>query len=369
MSEGARPRAMEERDDATGEASDEALLEAARAGEPRAFDVLASRHRAPLRALCYRMLGAPADAEDAVQEALLRAWRGLDTWAGRASPRSWLFAIAAKSCLDVADARRRAPHPDSEAIEAAWRAEDPLRPIQDAILIRPCPSGWFVGEAAGPEATVDARESVALAFVAALQLLPPRQRVVLILRDVLGWSTSETAAALEVAPGAAESLLFRARATLEREAPRWRARPRPPSAAAEEALFRRYLAAWEAVDADAMVAVLREDGAISMPVFGEAPTMCQVFGTWFRGREGVRDFMIAGPFQGLTPDRIRGVVTSANGSPAAVAYIAHDGEWAAFGLMVVDVAADGVAESTMYLEPSLLRFFGIAETLPAGRGD
>jgi RNA polymerase sigma-70 factor (ECF subfamily) len=283
-------------------------LAAARGGDEAAFGRLVTRHRAGLLAHCYRMLGSAQDAEDALQDALLRAWRGLPRFEGRSSLRSWLYSVATNVCLRALERRRRRIlPPDAEAaVETLW-----LEPFPDAGL----PSD----ERASPEARYEERESVELAFVAALQHLPPRQRAVLLLRDVLGFAPAEIADSLETSPAAVYSALQRAHAAVEAKAPArsQQATMRALGDRRLRELAERYVAAWEAADVSRLLALLTEDATFAMPPLPQ----------WFRGREAIGEFLAGGPFANgprwrLTPAQLNGQLafayTRADGCPHAV---------------------------------------------------
>ena len=223
-------------------ADERALVAAARAGDERAFRRLVEPHRRALEIHCYRMLGSPQDAEDVVQETLLRAWRRLERFERRASVQTWLYRIATNACLDELERRPRRPAPVQPYPDA--RVEQAASPVSD------------------PAARYAQREGMELAFLTAIQSLPGRQRAVLILRDVLGWTGPEVAELLDTTVAAANSALQRARGTIERELP---ALSPAPAAAAERELLERYVDAWERADVDALVALLREDAVLRMP--------------------------------------------------------------------------------------------------------
>ena len=333
---------------ADGEAS---LLAPARAGDRDAFGRLAESHRRALQLHCYRSLGSLDDAEDLVQETFLRAWRRIDQFEGRSSFRHWLYRIATHACLDARDfrSRRMLPHdlgtapnpagpPGAPLAEVAW-----LEPYPDSLL------ELVVDPEPGPEARYDRRESIELAFVAAMQHLPPRQRAALLLRDVLAWSATETASLLGASVPAVNSALQRARATLSQRLP---ARDRPSRqglSATERELLARYVQAWEAEDVGALVALLKEDALLTMPPVPE----------WYRGREGVRDFMAA-QWPGLGPFRL--LTAHANGQPAFGLY----GSGGAGGsslrpltLHVLRIAAGLIAEIVGFIVPSAFGYPGI----------
>jgi RNA polymerase sigma-70 factor, ECF subfamily len=315
-------------------ADEAALLAAARSGDETAFERLTEPYRRELQLHCYRMLGSLHDAEDLLQETLLRAWRRLDSFAGRASFRRWLYTIATNACLNTLE---RTPcvllFPSGEAAGPPAAATiESLQPYPDALL-----------PDTDPAARLDLRESVALAFLAAIQHLPPRQRAVLLLRDVLGWSAAETAELLGTSVAAANSALQRARATLD-------SRPGQRATDAEEReLLGRFVEAWERVDIDGLVQLLREDATLAMP---PEPM-------WFRGREAVGDFFRTVPADGdLT--RIALVPTRANGCAALAAYL----DKSCYGIMVFDIRDGAIAEIVGFATASLVPQFGLPERLP-----
>lgn len=222
---------------------DTALVAAAQAGDERAFHALVEPHRRALEVHCYRMLGSVHDAEDVLQDALLRAWRSLDRFEGRSTIHTWLYRIATNACLDELARRPRRPEPVLEPY-LDDRLDDAATPIAD------------------PAARYAAREGMELAFLTAIQWLPSRQRAVLVLRDVLGWSAAETAGLLDASVAAVNSALQRARATIEQELG---ARPVRAARSGERILLQRYVDAWERADMDGLVALLREDALLSMP--------------------------------------------------------------------------------------------------------
>jgi RNA polymerase sigma-70 factor (ECF subfamily) len=302
------------------------------------------------------MLGSWSDAEDLLQEALLRAWRGWDTFEGRASLRSWLYRIATNACLDELERRPKRQLP-RDAGTPGDPSERPAAPVLDPVWLEPAADAWLepFGEV-GPDATVTSRESVALAFLSALQLLPPRQRAVLLLREVLGWSAIEVAALLEMSVPAVNSALQRARATLDEvEAAGRPSRPPPLAGLDEQALLGRYVRAWETADPAALVKVLHADATLAMP---PVPT-------WFRGAEAIGAFVteLFGP-EGA--GRFRLVPTRANGCPAFALYARDEGGvHRAFGLQVLDVQGGAIAAIDSFLDPRVLLRMGMPETLAA----
>jgi RNA polymerase sigma-70 factor, ECF subfamily len=337
-----------------------ALAAALRGDDEPAFAALVERHQRELQVHCYRMLGSLEDAEDLVQETFLRAWRKRASFQlqGRWSVRAWLYRIATNACLDFLDRQRRRPAPGpAGAAEVPW-----LQPYPDRLL-----EGIAAGDA-GPEAMVVAKETISLAFLAAIQHLPPRQRAVLILRDVHGWSAKETAGSLETSVASVNSALQRARATLRRRLPPRRLEWAPGSdpTREERALLRRYVDANEQADADAFAALLREHARMTMPPLAR----------WWEGREAIRAALAEGPFV-ASVGRLRLLPTRANQQPAAAVYLRRPGDslYRGLGIDVLAVEGGQVAEVTAFSSqpagprftdarvPDLLAAFGLPPTL------
>ena len=321
---------------AVAEVDESTLLPALRAGDELAFQRLTDRYRRELLVHCYRMLGSYHDAEEALQETLLRAWRGLDSFQGRSALRPWLYRIATNACLDAIASRRRRALPN--ATHPAGQNGEPVpAPITEPLWIEPLPDNLIdLRPAVNPEAHYDARESVTLAFLATLQTLPARQRAALILREVLGWSASEVADLLETSVAAVNSALRRARVSMKAyQANRASAETALGDGDHTAALLSRYVDAWQAADAAGLVAVLREDALITMPPLP----------LWYQGRPTIRWFFETQLFAGEARGRFRLVATRANGSPAFATYqLDETGQYRLGALQVLTVKDDRIAE-------------------------
>ena len=310
-------------------------------------------YRRELLAHCYRMLGSIQDAEDLVQETLLRAWRARDRYdAGRASLRTWLYRIATNACLSALEGRRRRPLPSL----VGGPSDDPgapLIPAREATWVQPLPDMLLGAERGDPAEIVAARADLRLALVAALQLLPARQRAILILRDALDWSAAEVAAALDTTPAAVNSGLQRARARLGADAVRADALA-DPTDPRQRALLDRYAAAFERADVEALAQLLAADAVLEMP---PVPT-------WYRGRAVYARFM-ARLFAEVGDDwRMR--PAAANGQPALAAYLGGpDGAYHAHSIQVFTVAAAAISHNVVFYEPGLFATFGLPPRLEA----
>ena len=331
------------------------LLGRARAGDGQAFGELVGRYRRELQVHCYRILGSALDAEDALQETLLAAWQGLAGFEGRSSVRVWLYQVATRRCLNALRSASRRPAMDwpppgvelpepTRLGEVAW-----LEPYPDVLL------EGLADAAPGPEARYEAVEAISVAFVTALQLLPPRQRAALILRDVLGFPASEAAGILDGTEESVTSALKRARAALQyrRAQPPGR-EPPPPASARERALVRRFTRAYEAGDVDEVVALLTQDAWLIMP-----PVPLR-----YQGRELAARFLAATAFRPGRSARL--VPTRANGQPAFGVYIRdpHAPVARANGILVLTLAGSQVSAMTGFPDTSALRLFGLPRTLP-----
>jgi RNA polymerase sigma-70 factor (ECF subfamily) len=311
-----------------------ALIAAAGAGDEAAFRDLAEQYRRELHVHCYRMLGSVHDAEDALQETLLRAWRHLSSFEGRSSFRAWLYRIATNVCLASLD-------------------KGSVSPGEEPAALTPYPDRWLdelPSDAAEPGARYDLHESVQLALLAAIQALPPRQRAALLLRDVLGFSAKEVAELLDVSSTSVHSALRRARATLEQRVPD---RTTPPDDV-QRSLVKRYIEAWEAIDIPGLVALMREDAVMTMP---PDPAV-------FLGRHAIADFFATVPADGAL-DQLPLVPTRANRQPAVGAYFPdpEGGVYRPYGIMVLTLDGDSIGQITGCTDPAVFPLLGLPSKL------
>jgi RNA polymerase sigma-70 factor, ECF subfamily len=308
-------------------------------------------HRRELTAYCYRMLASPFEAEDAVQETMLRAWRGLDRFEGRAALRSWLYRIATNVCLDMLEGRERRARP-MDLGPAREPIEANLSTLPETTWIQPVPDPLVASAEADPADVTVARETIRLAFVAALQHLPARQRAVLILCEVLRWKASEVAELLDSSVASVNSALQRARATLEALDVK-AGDPSPPLDEADRALLARYVEAFESYDMDALTALIREDATQSMPPFD----------LWLHGRDDILTWWF-GPGIGCSGSKVIPVV-SANGSPAFGQYKpSPEGGYEPWALQVVELSGGRIVEFTFFLDTeTLFPLFGLPPRL------
>jgi RNA polymerase sigma-70 factor (TIGR02960 family) len=332
----------------------EALLARARAGDKEAFRELAEPHRRELQVHCYRILGSVHDAEDMVQETLLAAWRGLEAFEGRASVRSWLYRIATNRCLNALRARSRRPREvpamrgslePTRRIEPLW-----LEPYPD-VLLEDIPD-----RSAGPAARYEARESIELSFIVALQHLPPRQRAALVLADVLGFRTAEVAEMLDTGEASVKGALQRARATVRTRLPAAaRERAPRPNSASERQLVGRFADAVQGGDIDEIVSLLTDDALVTMP-----PQPLE-----YQGREAIAAFMRRQAALRGVPMRV--VLTRANTQPAFGCYLpdAHAAIDRPYGLFVLTLEGDAIAAITWFSDTGVFRHFGLPRTLPS----
>ena len=327
------------------------LIARARAGDGEAFRALTEPYRRELQVHCYRMLGSVQDAEDTVQETLLAAWQALGGYTEeRASLRTWLYKIATNRCLNALRSGRRRAAKGWDV--ARFEPPEPSR-LGEVVWLQPYPDALLDG-VPGPEARYEQAESISLAFVTALQVLPPRQVAVLILRDVLGFHASEVAGMLEVTVESVNSTLKRARASLRRQLPPDDGRERPPAAGSptEDAIVARFVSAWQSADLDALVTLLTDDVFVSMP-----PMPFEYVGRDAVARLCARLFG-SGRRHVLVPTR-------ANGQPAFGAYLrAPDGISHGTGLYVLTLSGDRIRAMTRF-EAGLLPWFGLPRSLPS----
>ena len=338
-------------------------LAAARQGNSQSFSDLTEPFRRELQVHCYRILGSLHEAEDMVQETMLRAWKRLDTYEGRASLRSWLYKIATNACLDALDQRRSRRLLPNQCSPAADPHMQIAPPSPELIWLEPIPDEWLGDSSAlNPEARYTKSESVSLAFLTALQALPPRQRAVLILRDVLDFSANETAEVLGLTVSSVNSALHRARTTLSQN---YHGRERQASTRSgtderTQWLLDHFVKAWESADVAGLVALLKEDAALAMP---PSPS-------WYQGREAIGVFVAGtvfadgGMFAGKAAHRWRLLRTNANGSPAFAIYQRTEANhYQAFGIHVLGYADDRLTQITSFIDPSLPVRFDLPQTL------
>jgi RNA polymerase sigma-70 factor (ECF subfamily) len=318
---------------------------------PQGLEQQFEQHRPELTAHCYRMLASPFEAEDAVQETFIRAWRGFDRFEGRAAVRSWLYRIATNVCLDMLGGRERRARP-MDLGPAREPVVENLNTLPEVTWIEPIPDGRVVPEGDPAEVAV-ARETIRLAFVAALQHLPPRQRAVLILCEVLRWKASEVAELLETSVASVNSALQRARATLD--VSNVSAAQTPPSVdAADAALLERYVTAFEAYDMDALTSLIHEDAMQSMPPYD----------LWLRGRDDIFAWWL-GPGIGCRGSRVIPTV-GANGAPAFGQYkpSAEGDGYEPWALQVLEVEDGRIVELTFFLDTdTIFPLFGLPPRL------
>jgi len=326
------------------------------------FSTITEPYRSALLLHCYRMIGSLQDAEDLVQEALLRAWQRRETYAGRATVRAWLYKIATNLCLDALAQRKRRTLP--VALQEAADLADPIpSDINEPIWLEPFPDALLAPMEAMPEARLIRRERIDLAFLLLLQQLPPRQRAVLLLRDVLEWQAGEVAQLLDLTVSAVKSLLFRARQTLAQQAAGNTLVVEANITQADavtQALLQRYTTVWEQADIAGLVALLKEDATFSMPPIP----------AWYRGRQTIAGLVGKTVFRGQAQGRWRLQPTQANGQPAFGLY--RIGEpaagsatpYQAYGIQVVTLVGSLIADITTFRIPALFPHFNLALQLP-----
>jgi len=341
-------------------------LAAARRGDSQEFSKLAEPYRRELQVHCYRILGSSHDAEDMVQETMLRAWKRLGTYEGRASFRAWLYKIATNVCLDTLDKRRRRAKrllPNN-----LFSPADPQNPVEspmtEILWLEPLPDEWLADSSAvNPEARYSRRESISLAFLTALQILPARQRAVLILKDVMDWPAKEIAELLDTTPSSVSSALHRARVTLSKNYHRREAQKTNADDTDEQTrkTLEKYMHAWQTADVNGLVALLRKDAILSMP---PSPS-------WYAGRENIRAF--AGNtvfaddsvmFPGAAFRRWKLLPIRANGQPGAAVYQRmEDGEYHPFGVHVLAYEEGLISQVSCFIDPSVPDRFGLPKLL------
>ena len=335
----------------------QSTLSAALSGDASAFEALTEQYRRELFTHCYRMVGSLEDAEDLVQETLLRAWRRLSTYEGRATFRAWLYKIATNACLDALDRRPRRGLPQTRVPSADPRTPIPA-PLSEPVWLEPFPDEFLEPTESTPEARIEAREGISLSFLVALQTLPPRQRCVLILSDVLDWHAAELAEMLGISLPSVNSLLHRARLSLRKTYP---AHLRDTVASTAEDrptrfLLERYVKAWESADVDGIIALLTEETTFAMPPLP----------FWLRGRTAIRDFIATSLLGGeprldwcLLPIR-------ANGEHGFAWYSRGEADlnFQPYTIQVMSTGNGGVKEIISFLDRSLFRFFDLPTELP-----
>ena len=321
----------------------------------QAFERLAEPLRREIRVHCYRMLGSLHEAEDLVQESYLRAWRSFASFEG-GSFRAWLYKIATNACLSALESRKHAQRflPDQLATAAAMVQMPAAAPPTDVAWLEPFPDANIEGiadDAPNPETRYASREAVQLAFVAAIQELPPRQRAAILLCDVLGWAAAEAATLLGGSTASINSALQRGRDTLAKRYPEGRAPMTSRPDATQQKLLDRYLQAWEGHDLDGFVALLKEDATVTMPPWPQ----------WFAGRGAIGSFFA---LAWKTCGGLKLVPTAANGQPAFAIYeqSATDGRWAAHSIHVLTLEHDAISALTLFVEPRLFQAFGLPAT-------
>lgn len=325
----------------------------------RAFEQLAEPHRREIKLHCYRLLGLLHDADDLVQETYLRAWRSFETFDGGNS-RAWLYRIATNACLNVLASRKHTRRllPDQHGPSTEELPNG--KPETEVAWLEPYPDSNLEGiadDALNPEARYTSRESVQLAFIAAIQQLPPRQRAALLLCDVLGWAAAEAAALLGGSTASINSALQRARSTLAKHYRHGEPIETAPPNAMQQELLARYLKAWEQLDVDNFVAVLKHDATYTMPPLPQ----------WYAGRQAIRTFF---EWAWKAYDGYRMVPTAANGQPAFAAYARHsvDAPWDAHSIHVLTIQDSMISRLTLFVKPEsprLFTAFGLPLVLPA----
>ena len=318
---------------------------------PEDLELRLEEHRRELTAYAYRMLGSGFEAEDAVQETMLRAWRGFEAFEGRAALRSWLYRIATNVCLDMLSGKERRARPIDLGPAQAAEASNLGEPLPEATWILPIPDGRVMPAEGDPAQVAEARETIRIAFIAALQHLPPKQRAVLVLRDVFRWKASEVAELLETSVASVNSALQRAHATIE-AAEISDAEPLRPMDADQRSLLARYVDAFERYDMDSLTSLLRDDAAWSMPPYA----------LWLQTHDDIAAWCL-GPGIGCRGSRL--IATEANGSPAYAQYKpGPQGGHEPWALQVLEVSGGRIAGISFFLDTAnLFPLFGVPDRL------
>jgi RNA polymerase sigma-70 factor (ECF subfamily) len=342
--------------DTAPESADDADLARAREGDDAAFTRLVEPLRRELHAHCYRMLGSTHDADDALQDALLRAWQALARFEGRSSLRSWLYTVATRTCLDLVKARGNRALPIDLGPSSDRAVLDGNAPLTDVAWLGPYPDAGLAGGLANPDAHYEQREAVELAFVAALQHLPGNQRAALLLFDVLGFSAAEIATTMNTTTTSVNSALARARKIVAEKVPtdtQQQTLRRIGDARLRE-IVAGYSTALERGDADALVALLTEDVTWSMPPLAR----------WYHGIEAVTDFAVQVPLTRCPS--WRHILTSANAQPAVAFYVGNDDSspHLAWSITVLTLRGEHIAEITSFLGPDHFAPFGLPASTP-----
>jgi len=330
-----------------------ALVEGVRSGDEAAFAALTEPYRRQLHLHCYRMLGSFDEAEDLVQETLLRAWRGRSGFEGRSSVRTWLYRIATNACLDLLESKSHRLRSLESRQAAGSYGPDWLEPFPDRLLDQ------VASSEAGPDALTVERETIELAYLAAIQYLPSKQRAILILRDALGWSAKETAGLLDETVASVNSALSRARSSMRKRLPgerlEWSTLATPTSA--EMSLLARYMDATDRADVAALTAMLSEEARLTMPPYP----------TWFQGREDIATSLALAtdPASPSYLGEFRTVATAANRQPAVAAYVRRPGdtEFQALGIDVLRLEGGLVVEIARFIRTDIFEAFGLPQTL------
>lgn len=320
--------------------------------DSEAFGALVEPHRRELHVHCYRMTGCIQDAEDMVQETFLRAWRRRETYEGRASFRAWLYKIATNACLDALKRQPRRVVPLTH--QTVSSPADPIPPaVIEPIWLEPYPDDLLVPHEDEPEHQMHTREGIALAFMTALHLLPPRQRAILVLRDVLDWQATEVAALLDISESAVKSALHRARSTLAAHSGADEAAQHLDSL--DHTRLEAYVRAWETADVDLLLSLLKDDATFSMPPIP----------SWYRGRAAIGALVSKTIFSGQASGRWRLLPTRANGQLAFGLY--RQGErpdlYNFYAIQVLTVSDNGVSDITTFRNPALFAAFHLPPTL------